>query len=210
MGLWNWLKQRKMSTKRRHDPADAQALSEAFGRVRQDIQKMDTQTAALQSRLQEHDRLLKEHGLLLESQIGRLTKLEEILMTPTITVTAPLPTPIPTPTTPTHRLSSRLVEASSTAELDLGHFSPTEKNILGVLLAHRHMALSYQDIAKSLHKSPHTIKNQIHQIAIKADVLDKTTDAGNRNRFKLKKNLQLKTALTADESVDPSELDDQA
>ena len=60
------------------------------------------------------------------------------------------------------------------------------------------MPLSYQDVAKSLNKSPHTIKNQIRQINMKSSLFDKTIDAQNKNRFKLKKHLKIETDLDTD------------
>ena len=69
---------------------------------------------------------------------------------------------------------------------------------MGVFLENRDMSLSYQDIAKSLGKSPHTVKNQMHQINMKTDLFDKTVDPQNRNRFKLKKHLISEAKLNAD------------
>ena len=57
------------------------------------------------------------------------------------------------------------------------------------------MALSYADIAHSLNKSPHTIKNQMRQINIKADLFDKNIDDENRNRFKIKDGLKIERYL---------------
>ncbi len=80
----------------------------------------------------------------------------------------------------------------------MDRFSPQEKKILGVFLSHREMALSYQDVAKTLSKSPHTVKNQMRQIITKSDLFEKAVDDQQKNRFKLKKGLQIKTSLTND------------
>ena len=59
------------------------------------------------------------------------------------------------------------------------------------------MALSYRDIASSLNKAPTTIKNQIHQILLKADILEKHTDTGMTNRFRLKDGVRIEKYLTS-------------
>ena len=73
-----------------------------------------------------------------------------------------------------------------------------EKRIIGVFLDHHDMALSYQDIAKSLDKSPYTVKNQMRQINMKADIFDRTVDSQNKNRFKLRRHLKVEANLGAD------------
>ena len=73
-----------------------------------------------------------------------------------------------------------------------------EKRIIGVFLAHRDMSLSYQDIAKSLDKSPYTVKNQMRQINMKANLFDRMDDSQGKKRFKLRKHLKVEANLIAD------------
>ena len=57
------------------------------------------------------------------------------------------------------------------------------------------MAFSYIDIAKALGKSANTVKNQMHQLCMKADLFDKTIDNQSRNRFRLKDGLKIEQYL---------------
>lgn len=209
MGFWNWLKNIKKAYTYEPSQASNEEIQAAFGRVKQDMQRLETQINILQTQWQQQQNLLQEQHLLLESQMGRVAKLEELLLVEAI----PAPPLSPTGKPPTNRLihpaASRPVPASSPAELDWEYFSPTEKKILGVFLRHRDLALSYQDLAKALTKSPHTIKNQVHQISIKADVLDETLGVDSRKRFKLKKNLKLAASLPDQARDDSSQPNDQ-
>ena len=64
------------------------------------------------------------------------------------------------------------------------------------------MGLSYRDIAHALAKSPNTIKNELRQISMKADLFTKNVDAGNRNRFKLRDGLKIEKYLNIDRPSD--------
>jgi IS30 family transposase len=57
------------------------------------------------------------------------------------------------------------------------------------------MALSYTDIARALNKSPYTVKNQMRQMRLKADLFDRTVGDQSRNRFKLKDGLRIEKYL---------------
>jgi hypothetical protein len=57
------------------------------------------------------------------------------------------------------------------------------------------MSLSYVDVARSLNKSPYTVKNQIRQMRLKADLFDKMIGDGGANRFKLKDGLRIEKYL---------------
>jgi DNA-binding CsgD family transcriptional regulator/uncharacterized coiled-coil protein SlyX len=205
MGFWDWLKNRKKSTARQRSPATDEALHEAFGRVKQDIQKLDDTVAEINRSLTQHTELLEKHNALLDNQTNRLGKLEEMVSAQTVRKLM-LDLPINRPPEATNRLiesTPRLIATKSepvnqVPELDLQTFSPQEKKILKVFLAHRHMALSYLDLAKALGKSPHTVKNQLRQMNIKSELFDKITDDENKNRFKLKKHLNITTTLDPD------------
>ena len=84
--------------------------------------------------------------------------------------------------------------------MDIDSITEQEKRIIGVFLAHRDMSLSYQDIAKSLDKSPYTVKNQMRQINMKANLFDRMVDSQGKNRFKLRKYLKVEANLVADQS----------
>ena len=57
------------------------------------------------------------------------------------------------------------------------------------------MALSYNDLSQALGKSALTVKNQLHEIRLKADLFTKAIGADNRNRFKLKDGITLQKYL---------------
>ncbi len=83
----------------------------------------------------------------------------------------------------------------STNKFDINRFSEQEKRILAVFFQNQQMALSYVDIARTLNKSPHTVKNQMRQMRLKADLFDRTVDNDSRNRFKLKDGLRVEKYL---------------
>ena len=210
MGFWNWFtgESKAKNTKRKHsEPLDPK-ISQAFGRVKGDIKKLRTSLTKIDIQLTEHNTLLAEHSQLIKTHTSRLNGLEELVNAPAPILTSPAEvTPISRPNTPTNRPmapTNRLVATSratnrvtnQTAEsLDIQSFSTQEKRILEVFLTHRDMALSYVDVAKSLQKSPHTIKNQLRQMNTKSSLFDKTTDRQSKNRFKLRPNLKITTDL---------------
>jgi hypothetical protein len=57
------------------------------------------------------------------------------------------------------------------------------------------MTLSYADIGRILNKSPLTIKNQMREIRLKANLFDRSIGEQNRHRFKLKKDLRIEKYL---------------
>jgi hypothetical protein len=60
------------------------------------------------------------------------------------------------------------------------------------------MALSYRDVGSMLGKSVNTVKNQMHQILIKADLFERLIDNDMRNRFKLKNGIKIEKYLNID------------
>jgi DNA-binding NarL/FixJ family response regulator len=64
------------------------------------------------------------------------------------------------------------------------------------------MALSYKDIGSILGKSANTIKNQMHQILIKADLFERAIDNDMRNRFRLKDGIKIEKYLNIDRPSD--------
>ena len=206
MGFWNWFKsdsKARNSKRKRSTPLDPK-ISQAFGRVKRDMKKLRTSLTDINAQLTGHTEVLTEHTRWMATHTARLDSLEQRVSaaTPALALTAePLPmsrptTPTRRPDTPTNRLVATRPATNRTAEhLDLQSLSPQEKRILQVFWTHRDMALSYQDIATSLHKSPHTIKNQIRQMNMKSSLFDKTVDANSKNRFKLRKHLKIETDL---------------
>jgi DNA-binding CsgD family transcriptional regulator len=78
---------------------------------------------------------------------------------------------------------------------NIENFSPQEKRILSIFFQNHDMTFSYIDIAKVLGKSANTVKNQMHQLSMKADLFERSIDQQNRNRFKLKDGLKVEQYL---------------
>ena len=64
------------------------------------------------------------------------------------------------------------------------------------------MALSYRDVGSMLSKSANTVKNQMHQILIKADLFERIIDNDMRNRFRLKDGIKIEKYLNIDRPSD--------
>ena len=64
------------------------------------------------------------------------------------------------------------------------------------------MALSYRDVGSMLSKSANTIKNQMHQILIKADLFERIIDNDMRNRFRLRDGIKIEKYLNINRPSD--------
>ena len=207
MGFWNWVKAKskaRPSKGRRSKPLDPN-IRRALGRVRRDFKQLETTLGAMDGRLNSQAKTIAAHSRLLDRHTTRLQTLETILAavppTPVAQDTATSRPKQPTnrTTPPTSRLVATNPQPYDPADIpELNALSPQERRIVEVFLGHRDMALSYLDIARSLHKSPHTIKNQMRQLNIKSSFFDQAVDAQNKNRFKLKKHLKIETDRGAD------------
>jgi septal ring factor EnvC (AmiA/AmiB activator) len=199
MRFWKWLQGKnkvKPDQSKRSKPLDPK-ITQAFTRVKKDIKIVKTGLAELSRQLNQQANTLTENTRFIHDHNARLDKLEKLVIE---TPVMPIPEIVPTnrPNEPTNRLvATKTTEKEPSEKLDMQGLSEQEKRIMGIFLAHRDMPLSYQDIAKSLNKSPHTIKNQIRQLNMKSSLFDKTVDAQNKNRFKLKKHLKIESDLDA-------------
>ena len=133
---------------------------------------------------------------MLEKHIGKFEKLEQLVEDTSAktsnrtayTLNRPVKSIIPDPTT-------KQINAPLPQHFDINSFSEQEKRILSVFFQNQDMPLSYIDLARTLSKSSNTIKNQMRQIRLKADLFDKTIDSEQRNRFKLKGNMKVEKYL---------------
>ncbi len=208
MGFWAWLqvrkKEKKVNAKRKTRQAADPKISQAFNRVKGDIKNLENGLTEVQQQITQHTHLLNEHTSLFQQQNARLATLEERVTAPAAVFPEGIPaTNRPVPATnrlvATNPTNPPEIPSAPTSEiLDLHQLTEQEKRILGVFLDHRSMALSYLDIAKSLHKSPHTIKNQLRQLTMKAPLFDIQVDGEHKNRFQLKKHLKLQADLPTD------------
>lgn len=205
MGFWNWFKgnsKAKKDARGRHSKPLDPKITQAFGRVKRDIRKLRRDLTEANSKLDSNTQMIAENTRSIHSHTSRLDKLEEIVITaPKILPDQSMREDYPTnrPNEPTNRLvATKLADADPAGKMDMSSLSGQEKRIMGVFLAHRDMALCYQDVAKYLGKSPHTIKNQMRQMNMKASLFEKSVDGKNMNRFKLKKHLRIETDLDMD------------
>ena len=185
MKFWNWFKGSRKTTKLEPE------IVQAFSRVKRDIKALKTNLAETNDQVAKNIRLINCHTV-------RLDKLEDIISAVPI---APSLQNNPTnrPGQPTSRLvATKRPRVEPLARLDMDRLTEQEKRIIGVFLDHRDMSLSYQDIAKSLDKSPSTVKNQMRQINMKATLFDRVVDSQNKNRFRLKKQLKVEAELGGD------------
>lgn len=198
MGLFGILwkkKKKKLRRKKRSIKSDHKAKQD-INKIETFIESLQVQIKTMHIALKKHDNELSEHTRLLAEHTKGLEKLEQIVTTVQIA-----------PTIEEKTQSSRSVamispltvtkpptEASSN-KFDINRFSEQEKRILAVFFQNQQMAISYVDIAKILNKSPHTVKNQMRQMRLKADLFERTVDNDSRNRFKLKDGLKIEKYL---------------
>ena len=189
MGFWNWFRARR-------DKGLDPRIVRAFLLVKRDIIALRDDLNQTNARLTQQNDTVSQNTRLINAHTARLGQLEEIVATSSISRQV-RDNPV---SKPKEQLSELVATKIQHREHPQGLHSLTEqeKRIMGVFLENRDMSLSYQDIAKSLGKSPHTVKNQMHQINMKTDLFDKTVDPQNRNRFKLKKHLISEAKLNAD------------
>lgn len=146
--------------------------------------------------LRRHDQDIGENSILLKKHSQRLEQL--VGNNPTSQTIATI--------SPSGRLNQSTMPVRSISSVpqkfDINRFSNQEKRILAAFFDHQDMALSYRDLAKMLNKAPTTVKNQMHNINMKADLFQKTIDNDQRGRFRLKDGLKIEKYLTnrADQS----------
>ena len=198
MGLFDFFrKKRKVKVKRkRRTRKPPSKKKQTLEKIKADIGNLQTQLKTINIALDKHNDELSQHSKLINEHSKALEKLEQIVTkTPIIPpaeektqVNQPVaminPPAMPNP--PTENLDRKF---------DINRFSEQEKRILAVFFQNKDMALSYIDIATALNKSPHTVKNQINRMRLKAELFDKTVDNDSRNRFKLKDGLRVEKYL---------------
>ena len=198
MGLFNlFRKKRKIKIRRKKQN------SKSSLKKRPNVEKIGILVEGLQAQintvniaLKKHDDELTDHKKLISEHAEGLEKLEQKVSTvqinPPVKETIPIirPVGIVNPSTAPVQTTSE-----SAQKFDINRFSEQQKRILAVFFQDQGMALSYVDIARTLNKSPHTIKNQMREIKLKADLFDRTIGEQSRHRFKLKKDLRIEKYL---------------
>jgi DNA-binding NarL/FixJ family response regulator len=189
-------KRKAYSSKRRQSKTSVAKLKQSFEKARVDIDVLHVRTQTINALLEQYSKELSEHKDVIEQHSARLSKLEQAVnwqpsnrrlalnSQPNRPDQASNPLPAATPG-----------NLPLPQKLDVDYFSEQEKRILAVFFQNQGMALSYIDIARTLNKSPHTIKNQVRQMRLKADLFDRTVGDQSRNRFKLKDGLRIEKYL---------------
>ena len=171
-------------------------LKQTLERIESNIEACQAQFNTVNIVLKKHDDQFNKHERRMDEHSERFEKLEEkvsdlqILVPVKKTASSLLPIEVPyLSTTPVQ------TTGNSTQKLDINRFSEQQKRILAVFFQNQGMALSYVDIGRILNKSPHTIKNQMREIRLKADLFDISIGEQSRHRFKLKKDLRIEKYL---------------
>jgi len=198
MGLFNFLRQkRKVKTNREKQPRESPSKTEpAIRKIGDDVEILKAQVNTANIVLKKHDDELSEQKKLITEHSKGLEKLEEKVNTVQIMplVKETIPTARPTEIiSPSTTLAPATID--SIQKFDINRFSEQQKRILAVFFQNQGMALAYADIAKTLEKSPHTIKNQMREIRLKADLFDRSIGEQSRHRFKLKNDLRIEKYL---------------
>jgi len=198
MGFFDLFRKKRKARPRRkrQSRASIAKLKQSFEKARVDIDVLQAQTQATNALLEQHSKELSEHKGIIEQHSTRLSTLEQMINCQPTNLRLTWNSQGNRP----NQASSQATAATqgnlqSPQKLDVDCFSEQEKRILAVFFQNQGMALSYIDIARALNKSPYTIKNQMRQIRLKADLFDRTVGDQSRNRFKLKDGLRIEKYL---------------
>lgn len=198
MGLFDFLrKKKKTKTKRKRRSGKSTLKTKRnIEKIEAGIESLQTQIGTMHIALKKHDGELSEHTRLIGEHTKGLEKLEQIVATAQIVTSAEEKDQSNRQAAMINQLTvTKPPTEASSHKFDINRFSEQEKRILAVFFQNQQMALSYVDIARSLNKSPNTIKNQMRQMRLKADLFDRTVDNDSRNRFKLKDGLRIEKYL---------------
>ncbi len=182
MGLFDLFRKKKKRTTKHRRPKSGTNRRKHIASFAEDITRIQSELEVIQILLCRHDQDIGEHSYLLKKHSQRLEQLVD--QSPTSQTLSGI-NPANRPTSTTQPVSSPQSKGQfQSQKLDISRFSPQEKRILSVFFQNQDMALSYADIAQYLSKSPNTIKNQVRQINMKADLLNYTVDNESRKRYK--------------------------
>jgi DNA-binding CsgD family transcriptional regulator len=198
MRFWNLFRKKK---KAHHHKTRTRRLVGArdkrLNRFTAELGNLQSQFSTMSILVRKHDEEIGEQASIIETHSIKLERLEQIIDEPTIFPSKVDSESVNRPDTssgPKPSMSGPPGE-SSQQKFDIDRFSEQERRILSVFFQHPNMALSYADIARALNKSAHTVKNQVHQINMKADLFNYSVGRENRKRFKLKEGLKIEKYL---------------
>jgi hypothetical protein len=189
MGILDFFIRRRPKTAKRRRSKGARIT------VKQQIAGIKGQVDSINSVLQKHQKDIDENSALLKEHSQKLINLEDLLANPPMNLPPSQTSPIQRPDWTAKPVQSNEI---SSCKFDVNKFSNQEKRILSVFFEHQDMALSYRDVGSMLGKSANTIKNQMHQILLKADLFERLIDNDMRSRFKLKNGIKIEKYLNID------------
>jgi DNA-binding CsgD family transcriptional regulator len=201
MAIWNilpWFRRHHLRS-RRISGSPVMKNTGLVHLLRKDLEHIRVQVETIHTLLQKHDQEITAHAGRIESADQRLVNLEGLVRPTTHPPIVHRPSPPENPATPLATIPTPK-PANRPLGFDIDQFSQQERRILSVFFQHPEMALSYVDIARFLEKSPHTVKNQMHQIAMKTDLFERAIDPQNRNRFRLKEGIKIEKYLQIGDS----------
>ena len=167
--------------------------------VRQQITGIEGRIDSINDCLQKHRKDIDENSALLKEHSQKLKNLEDILTNQLMGLSLRQTSPTQRPDWTAKPVQSNVINS---CKFDIDRFSNQEKRILSVFFEHQDMALSYRDVGSMLGKSANTVKNQMHQILIKADLFERLIDNDMRNRFRLKDGIKIEKYLNIDRPSD--------
>jgi hypothetical protein len=189
-------KRKEYPRKRRHSQTSTAKLKQTFEKARVDIDALVVEKEAMKSLLDQHSKELSEHKGIIEQHSAQLSTLEQVVKRQPANLRLTRDSQDSRPDqTGNPAQAAILSNLQLPQKLDVNYLSEQEKRILAVFFQNQGMALSYVDIGRALNKSPYTIKNQIRQMRLKADLFDRTIGDQSRNRFKLKDGLKIEKYL---------------
>ena len=197
MGLFNFLRQKRtVKTDKEKQSESSSKTEQTLEKIGADVEILKAQVSTANIVLKKHDDDLLEHERLIAEHSKGLEKLEQKVATAQMvspirrTIPAVRPIEIPYPS-----ITSAPTTTDSPQKFDINRFSEQQKRILAVFFQNHGMALAYTDIARILEKSPHTVKNQMREIRLKADLFERSIGEQSRHRFKLKNDLRVEKYL---------------
>jgi DNA-binding CsgD family transcriptional regulator len=197
MGLLDFFIRRKKKISKRSSKRRTAESKQIFEKITNDIQNLRDQTGTTNIILHKHEQEINNHKTLIERHSRQLDTLEQL-----VAKQPAYPANIALPAVNRPDVSINLPVAPSRQsqqqgqKFDIAGFSEQEKRILAVFFQNKDMPLSYADIGRYLGKSSNTIKNQLRQINIKADLFNYTIGNESRKKFKLKDGLKIEKYLS--------------
>jgi len=202
MGLFDiFRKKRNAQVKRkRHSRNQRPKAKLTIKKIEVGMENVKAQITTINIALKNHDDELSEHTRLISEHSQGLEKLEQRVNT--VPLSPPLVREAASTARPLQIIKPSTVPeqavTSSDHKFEINRFSEQEKRILTVFFHNKGMRLSYADLGRTLNKSPHTIKNQMNRMRLKADLFDRTIGDQSRNRFKLKDDIRIEKYLNMD------------